>query len=886
MRRILKLFLSIALLIHATVTLADPTRVTIDTHALPASGFVVAFDFIDGGPPSNTVTLSQLVTDGSFAAATFTGDATAAANVMTLGDAQFFNEILLPVVSATTVSFDINMSLLAPAAGSFADAFSLFLLDPTTLLPLVTTTDATGAQSLLTIQSGDGPPGGLTVFTNSGGGLAATWTVDAAPVAAVPEPSSTALTLVGLLALLAWRGPRRGLVRSMSLMALVVPGMAMAAIHVTPSGGSNSPHDGGKWETAYSAIELQKAINNNPGAEFWLAAGGYGQLQNITDGTQLYGGFAGGPLGETTRGERDPKAHFTAFDGILIVPYDDGNGNIIVQSPATTVDGFNILGFGIILEKASPTLANNVIAGSPVGIDMRFGAAPTINDSQVSGLSSGISVAGPAQTTKVGPNRVESKPTINRTIVGGPSLSNSGATMAIGLLENPSPGTLPTLIVNASTFSGASTRALELYGNAQFTDCVIEKNGFGGLSAVLVGPSDPGRSITFERNKIRDNLGTGLLASPSSGTVVTIRNSEITGNDSSLSQGVGFGGVPHAGGVHVNAPGVQIVSSKIVGNRTSSLGGGVYFAAAANQDITRNTIVDSLIAGNTAALQGGGIAAATLTAFSVLNSTIVGNTASAGGGVWIDGYTPPAKPTVSFANTAVVGNMAPLGSAFSVEFFGTPPTGFANRVATLQSDTFASSTFNAARPSPLGAGGFTVPDALFAAPATGDYRLAGGSPLIDRGDSSAIGAYIASGGIATDLAGKPRIVGAAVDIGAYETGAAGVVDVTSQVSLSLSGLTFDRATRRYVQVATLTNTSGGSLPGPISLVFDGFPSGVTVSGMTNVTANQLPAGSPYIDVLATDFPAGALLTLNLRFDDPFNTAIRYVSRVLAGAGIR
>jgi hypothetical protein len=607
-------------------------------------------------------------------------------------------------------------------------------------------------------------------------------------------------------------------------------------------------------------------------------------LQNITDGTQLYGGFIGGVLGEATRGERDPGANFTAFDGILISPYDDGTGNIVIQGPATTVDGFNIGGFGMILEKASPTLANNVISAAPVGIDLRFGAAPTINDSQINGAPYGISVAGPAQTIKVGPNRVEARPTINRSTISGQS-----KTGGIGLVENPSPGALPTLVVNASTFSGSSSRAMELWGNAQFTDCVVEKNGNGALSAILVAAGDAGRTITFDRCKIRDNQGTGLLASPSTGTTVIIRRSEVTGNNSSLPPpGPGNGGVPHAGGVHVNAPGVQIVESKIVGNRTTSVGGGVYFASTLDQGVGRSAIVNSLIAGNSAAIHGGGIASATAS-FSVLNSTIVGNSAPGGGGAWLDTFSrdPVAiHRTVSVVNTAIVGNAAPLGSAIVIELFATPPTSVFHDVVTLAGDTYASSFSNTPSPSPLGAGGFAVPDPVFVAAASGDYRLGGGSPLINRGDSAPINAYIAAGGAATDLAGQPRIAGAAVDIGAYETAAPGVVNVTSQVSLRLGGLVFDRATRRYTQVATLANSSGGLLPGPISLVFDGLPAGVTVSGMTNVTVNQLPAGSPYIDVLATDFAAGALMTLNLRFDDPFNTAIRYVPRVLAGAGTR
>ena len=883
MRRILKLCVPIVLSMHAAAAMAVAVHVAIDTHALPATGFVVAFDLVDGGPPANTVVLSRLATDGSFAAATLTGDATASASAMTLGDAQFFNEILLPLSSATMLSFDVDMTLTAPAPGSLPDALSLFLLDGTANLPLFATTDPTGAQSLFTIQSGDSPLGPLTTFTDSGSGPAAVWSVTPS-ISAVPEPASAVLMLAGLVGLLLWRKPRRSLLMSIGLAALILPGMAQAAIHVMPGGGTSSPHDGAKWETSYSASELQDAINHNAGAEFWLSKGAYGQLQNVTDGTQLYGGFVGGLLGETSRGERDPVANFTAFDGILILPYDDGTGNIVIQGPATTVDGFHIGGFGFILEKASPTLANNVISAVPVGIDLRFGAAPTINDSQINGAPFGISVAGPAQTIKVGPNRVEARPTINRSTISGQS-----STGGIGLVENPSPGVLPTLVVNASTFSGSSSRAMELWGNAQFTDCIVEKNGNGTLSAVLIAPGDAGRIITFDRCKIRDNQGTGMLASPSAGTTVTIRRSEITGNNSSLPPpGPGTGGVPHAGGVHVNAPGVQIVESKIVGNRTTSVGGGVFFGSTLDQGVGRSTIVNSLIAGNSAAIHGGGIASATAS-FSVLNSTIAGNSAPAGGGAWLDTFSrdPAAiQRVVSLVNTAIVGNTAPLGSAIAVELFATPPTSVFHDVVTLAGDTYASSFFNTPSASPLGGGGFTVSDPAFVAASSGDYRLGSGSPLIDRGDSAPINAYIAAGGAATDLAGRPRIAGAAVDVGAYEAASAGVGDVTSQVALHLGGLVFDRATRRYVQMVTLTNSSSGSLPGPISLVFDGLSAGVTVAGMTNVTVNQLPAGSPYIDVLATNFASGALLTLNLRFDDPFNAAIRYVPRVLAGAGTR
>jgi hypothetical protein len=54
-------------------------------------------------------------------------------------------------------------------------------------------------------------------------------------------------------------------------------------------------------------------------------------------------------------------------------------------------------------------------------------------------------------------------------------------------------------------------------------------------------------------------------------------------------------------------------------------------------------------------------------------------------------------------------------------------------------------------------------DPLFVNAGGGDLRLLPGSPAIDAGKDSAVS------GVATDLAGNPRISGPHVDMGAYET---------------------------------------------------------------------------------------------------------------------
>ena len=65
-------------------------------------------------------------------------------------------------------------------------------------------------------------------------------------------------------------------------------------------------------------------------------------------------------------------------------------------------------------------------------------------------------------------------------------------------------------------------------------------------------------------------------------------------------------------------------------------------------------------------------------------------------------------------------------------------------------------------------------DPLFINPVLGDYRVLPVSPVIDVGDSTT------SSLPATDLAGNPRIIGAAVDMGAYESpiGLAGSIGIT------------------------------------------------------------------------------------------------------------
>lgn len=203
---IASVFVRVLVLVVSIVTFpayANPLLVTVDTSVLAGSNADIAFDLIDGGSPANTVTLSDFTTDGTTGASSSTGDSSGAfPGVVTLGDTSFFNEYLQSTILGTAFSFRLDSSNLAPDALSFPDSFALFLLDPTTGLPLVTTSDPSTANSLLFWNLGTASPEGYTSDSLR-------ITVRSVPPAgAIPEPTTLLLLTMGLLAAAVHRSPK------------------------------------------------------------------------------------------------------------------------------------------------------------------------------------------------------------------------------------------------------------------------------------------------------------------------------------------------------------------------------------------------------------------------------------------------------------------------------------------------------------------------------------------------------------------------------------------------------------------------------------------------------------------------------------------------------
>lgn len=177
-------------------------QVTIDTSALTGTLAEIAFDFLDGGLPTNGITFSGFATDGGLGATISTGDVTGSLpGSVTLGDGSFFNEHLTEITLGTTLTFIFTPTDNPPALGSVPDAFSLFLLEPTTLVPLFSTSDPTGSDALLLFNIDGSAVGVLNAYLAPGQEVSV-------QVSQVPIPACLPLFAAGLFGVAGVAGGR------------------------------------------------------------------------------------------------------------------------------------------------------------------------------------------------------------------------------------------------------------------------------------------------------------------------------------------------------------------------------------------------------------------------------------------------------------------------------------------------------------------------------------------------------------------------------------------------------------------------------------------------------------------------------------------------------
>ncbi len=280
------------------------------------------------------------------------------------------------------------------------------------------------------------------------------------------------------------------------------------------------------------------------------------------------------------------------------------------------------------------------------------------------------------------------------------------------------------------------------------------------------GACGPGAGIDAEWGGaplIEDNTVSGNGQGPCTGgggIAVSGAGAQIVGNTVT-------GNTGGASAVTVSGPGPVLVEGNVItGNQVDGRGGGLTDGAS------QSNIVGNLIAGNTAMVSGG-VQAGAGAGGGILfaNNTIAANKGEqlelGGGGsrIELDGNVIDGGGSHQQAVVC-------LGQGAVLPVILTDNDLFGGKGPALVGCTGAPAT------------GEISADPHFVDPKHGNFRLAPGSPAVDSGDPAA--PYLP----ATDLDGSPRVQGAAVDMGAYEstplppTGTVGSLSVTwSKTSL-------------------------------------------------------------------------------------------------------
>lgn len=107
-------------------------------------------------------------------------------------------------------------------------------------------------------------------------------------------------------------------------------------------------------------------------------------------------------------------------------------------------------------------------------------------------------------------------------------------------------------------------------------------------------------------------------------------------------------------------------------------------------------------------------------------------------------------------------------------------------------------------------------------------------------------------------------------------------DLPNQLAVVRSGYALNRRTNSIAQQITISNTGTVPVVGPIHLVVDNLSSNTTLLNPTGQTANNAPAGSPYITVVTGTLAPGATVTTTLQFTVPTSGSVSYATRVVTG----
>ena len=348
------------------------------------------------------------------------------------------------------------------------------------------------------------------------------------------------------------------------------------------------------------------------------------------------------------------------------------------------------------------------------GSELFIGEAISIDATAIGGMT--IDGAGRSGVFNVAAG-TESAPVklMNLNITGGSSSSGGGIDNA-GVL----------MISDSAIFGNSASRGGGIHNSGGLT---ISGTSVSGNSADDGGGIYSGSSCTLTDTNSEIS---GNTANNSGGGICNSGVLEITQSDVSLNSANAGGG-----GIYNDEEGnLKVANTVVSGNSAGSGGGGGVYNSSCNGP---PAVINSALFGNRAAY-GGGLYNTGDGEITVVNTTISGNSASAeGGGIFNDNYVEPLNSIVAlnYAGSGRHEDICDLTGYLIPDY----------TIVGMDPGFIAGPLFD-------GAGNLLNYDTI-------DLALLPTSMAIDSGEDS----YIET---ETDLAGKARFVGWAVDIGAYE----------------------------------------------------------------------------------------------------------------------
>lgn len=566
------------------------------------------------------------------------------------------------------------------------------------------------------------------------------------------------------------------------------------------AGGANN---GSSWANAYTSLS-DALTAASYGEEIWVAAGIYypevtvdvnqdlaldprERTFQIPNGVMLYGGFTGS---EASRGERDWQSNPTILSGDL-----DQNDTVTDGIPFSTtgVTGANsyhvvytvnvdantgVDGFVIVGGKADPAVvitdANQDGGGWYNALQApEFSSSPTIRNTRFQGNYAGSE--GGAFYSKPGPEGAEMLSSIWHTEF---IRNEAGVTAGAVYLGSFDAGDY-TPVIRGCEFNGneatRSAGALYLVGDHAIVDSVRFRNN----RATAISPD----ASTFTGSGGAVNL----VASNAAFTTCTFVGNSATGNPTGAYEGGGGGAIhmstnePQTTDLGLSAPTFFNCAfrSNVAGGNTTAWGGAVVHLNDAGR--LAPDYVNCVFVSNQADTWGGAVANFTRVIAPpsytpeleprFTNCTFTFNVASGRGGAFYnDGFISMGSEVLNqtVVNSILFNNLSPEGTevytmggnttfSYSLILFSGGSSGWDAAIGTDGGHNIDTS------PSFVNAGDADGPDNIFGTDDDG-LRLMASSPAVSVGNSAAPGLA----GVSIDFRGGPRILGPAVDMGAYE----------------------------------------------------------------------------------------------------------------------